>query len=105
MGCSLTIVALLTPILIAVKVILPSMQSFAFFLPTLEKTLLRPQFGHFGRKWPCRGAKIMMFLLTLISLPCRKYQNDDDEEEEDCEDYDIRDNGNHLRPGQPQSTR
>ena len=48
----------------------------------------------------------MMFLLTLISLPCRKYQNDDDEEEEDCEDYDIRDNGNnHFRPGQPQSTR
>ena len=104
MGCSLTIVALLTPILIAVKVILPSMQSFVF-LPTLEKTLLRPQFGHFGRKWPCRGAKIMMFLLTLISLPCRKYQNDDDEEEEDCEDYDICDNGKDLRPGQPQSTR
>ena len=48
----------------------------------------------------------MMFLLTLISLPCRKYQNDDDDEEEDCDDYDIRDNGNnHLRPGQPQSTR
>ena len=77
-----------------------------FFTNILEKTLLRPQFGHFGRKWPCRGAKIMMFLLTLISLPCRKYQNDDDEEEEDCEDYDIRDNGNnHFRPGQPQSTR
>ena len=73
MGCSLTIVALLTPILIAVKVIVPS--NPLFFVPTLEKTLFRP------------------------------HQNDEADEEEDCEDYDICDNGNHLRLGQPQSTR
>ena len=46
----------------------------------------------------------MMFFIDPSQFAMPLYQNDE-ADEEDCEDYDICDNGKDLRLGQPQSTR